>query len=325
MLVNMLIVTLLSMVDPPPSKLDDALEARWRREYPRASAEHESTLREFLAKGRMSVHYVSGKELTVGSLTVAQSGGKRLTVQEKRMFNSSLRPNLVECRTPQVEFTLEQNAGKNSYSITTFKTNNTQENAKIFDYEFFTISYCAIFYLGPFFKDKMVDSSFVLKSIESVKSEGREIIHLGYEYDGPTAWESGVVELAPDLNWAVRKVDLQTRGKQGYTPQELHVTVDYQEFPGPRFFPRRFDGRVVLPATGGYQRRIVEYDEIQLGDVPEEIFKLTAYGLPEIPDRPAPKRSVFTWSNPFLWLTFLAAVVCFTLLWKTRTRADRAA
>ena len=70
---------------------------------------------------------------------------------------------------------------------------------------------------------------------------------------------------------------------------------------------------------------IVEYDEVRLGPPPEKVFKLSAYGLPDVPLRPMPRASIFTFANPLLWLTLAASVVSFVLLRYLRPRAASAA
>ncbi len=74
-----------------------------------------------------------------------------------------------------------------------------------------------------------------------------------------------------------------------------------------------------------YEHYILDLDQITLGNPPDAIFRLSAYGLPEVPLRPSPRASVFTIRNPILWLAFGSTVFCFALLWFLRSRNARMA
>jgi hypothetical protein len=79
-----------------------------------------------------------------------------------------------------------------------------------------------------------------------------------------------------------------------------------------------FFGRT--PKAEVYEHAIVEFKDIWLGPPPDEMFRLTGYGLPDIPLRPMPQASIFTYSNPLFWLTLAASLISFALLWILRRR-----
>ena len=62
-----------------------------------------------------------------------------------------------------------------------------------------------------------------------------------------------------------------------------------------------------------------------VGNVPDDMFRLTAYGLPDVPLRPSRRASVFTFRNPVFWLALAAAGASFALLWYMRSRRARLA
>ena len=315
----------ISSDDPP--RLDSALEARWRAEYPRAAAELEAAADEFLANGNMSFHYFDGTEQLTTNLVVAASRGRKLLVEAGMSRKSPAGLNLpatdrVACQSGDRYFELEKSPTTKNYSIARL-TNSTERAKNVYLDGMIVELSRSSFHVGALsLTEKMNQSSFMLGSIMSVRDEGREIVRLAYTTENGGKRESSVVELVPDMNWAIRKTEaLYSEGKR---TTESTLWIDYQELPGRRFFPRRLESLVKTPNPQIYQRMIVEYRDVQLGSVPNDVFKLTAYGLPDIPDRPAPRRSVFTWSNPLLWLTFAAAVACFTILWRMRSRSAAA-
>jgi hypothetical protein len=58
-------------------------------------------------------------------------------------------------------------------------------------------------------------------------------------------------------------------------------------------------------------------------NVPHELFKLSHYGLPDIPLRPVTQSSTFSYRNPLMWGSLIVAVVSFTLLRVMRAKADK--
>ena len=329
MLAMILLMSLLA-VGASQGGEDANLEARWRREYPSAAAELESATREFVAKGTLKIHHYNDDEVETRNFRTAESRGRRVVVldEQTRTTKSGKKESAgsrVYCWTPDRAFTLRKPVDHSDYAIEELSSTHTLQDMTWLNWHFDLCIPVATHYNGVSLCDRINDHSFVFKSIDLAKMDDMDLVRIGYEYEGEFQLESGRVVLSPAEGWAIRSVELTLKPKKGGNPTEQKIEVKYRRIADKSWFPVSRTSRLGVPKYGTYFGERHEFQDVRLGDVPEEIFKLTAYGLPEIPDRPAPKRSVFTWSNPFLWLTFLAAVVCFTLLWKTRTRADRAA
>ena len=300
------------------------VETRWRREYPKASDEREAIAREFVAKGNFSFRWFDGSTTTTKDLTVAASNDKRLIVRGHRLTETPRMPTLIEnsdvlCQTKEYEFSLVKKPTSESYIISSYQ-DYKQDDESNFQYNYKMFARSSTVYYGIPFLRRMNDSSFVLKSINAFFQGGVETVRINYEFDGKYSFETGEVDLDPGKQWAIRRVDVNCRNKKKSPPYHLESTVDYDTTDGLRYFPRRMEyfGRTPKPEV--FEHAILELKDTKLDRVPDEIFRLTAYGLPEVPLRPTARISAFTWRNPVLWLALIAAVVSFGLLWATRAR-----
>lgn len=306
------------------AKVDSTLEERWRREYPIAAAEWEAAAQGFSAQGRMSFHWLDGSTTTVKALKVAASGDKRLFVWEGKTFARPGAPppaevSEAECETEEYMFNLRKNATSSHYIIEGYGPYEEVEDSR-FQLWFKRFARNATSYLGTSFLQRMQDPSFVLKSIEAVERGDGEIVRIGYDYENKYVFESGVVDLDVGKNWAIRRVETNARNKKDAPSAVLKVDVEYEKLDHAKFFPRRMESFLRIAQKDMYEHMIVEYDEVRLGPPPDEAFKLPAFGLPDVPLRPLPRASIFTFANPLLWLTLAASVASFILLWHLRPR-----
>lgn len=330
-----LLLAMLHALGTPPTEASEDVEARWRREYPRAAAVLEKTARSFLAKGKFSHRIPHGGDetYTTENLTVASSGDKKLFIRDQRFLDQPNHPRKplgsdVWCKTPDYVFVLNKETPKDPYII----IYNSIKFKRDTDFYINYSSYCGseTTYMQKSLIERMQSPSFVLRAAESLQDEDGdgELVRIDYSYDhdDAPASESGSVYLDPQRNWAIRRVDIlntatMVTGKEDTL--KVDIEIDYQQVGDGVFFPRRVEGYYKTKYPDGYQHDILELSQIQVGDVPDKIFKLSAYGLPDVPLKPKKaESSLFSLRNPLFWVALVVAVVSFTLLRLTRSRKD---
>jgi hypothetical protein len=72
-----------------------------------------------------------------------------------------------------------------------------------------------------------------------------------------------------------------------------------------------------------YQHALLDLSKITLRGVPDDIFKLPAYGLPELPLRAIRPTPTFSYHNPLIWFALATMVISFAVLWRTRQNAAK--
>lgn len=322
-----LLASLLLAAGEKPVKSTEGLEARWRGEYPRAAEEWEAVARDFVAKGRFSYRWNNGSTTITPKLTVASSGKKRLFVKEDNRTQIPGSPDrllgsVVYVQTPDLQFDLKKAPSSKHYIISDYQRNEEDSESQ-FNYWYKKFARNATVYWGISFLDRMRDPSFALHSIEAVKRDAGDLVRIVYAYEGKYSFESGAVELDPDKNWAIRLVDIDTKGKKDGFPSHLKIEVGYRKIDGKRFFPTRMESfdRTAKPEI--FSHATLELDQVTLGGVSDDLFRMSTYGVPDMPLTPEARASVFTFRNPIFWLALLTAVASFTLLWVLRSRRDR--
>ncbi|MFI5457734.1 MAG: hypothetical protein ACHRXM_20015 [Isosphaerales bacterium] len=319
-----LLLAILSAQGGARAGTTEDLEAKWRREYPRAAAELESATQNFLAKGAVTWRIGSGETLTTNELTVASSGDKKLIVRDGRTLESAKfqkRPyeSDVRCQTPDYGFVLRKQTRTDPYIIVSY-ADKLESDAVQFSLIYDVYARISTMYMQKTLLQRMQSPSFVVKEVKTSREGGSEVVRIDYTYNGEKAAESGAVYLDPNRNWAIRKVDI-TKSANGVAPVKFESVVDYQETRDSVFFPKRMDFIARTPRPDVYEHVHLELSQITVGDVvPAETFKLTAYGLPDIPLKPVRESSTFSFRNPLFWGALITAVISFALLRVLRPR-----
>jgi len=317
--------------DPPRVGEKDDAESRWRREYPRAAAELERIAQNVLAKGRFFSRPMGGPSVATEDLTVASSGDKKLFILDGRTIVDPLpkKPYQTEvfCQTPDYAFRLAKQSPADPYIITSYSIRF--KDAAIFEADFGMFARCATVYMERSLSERMQGPSFFVKAAQFVRQGGNDLVQIDYTEDQKGFSESGAVYLDPSLNWAIRKVDVTTqikgltpKTKQPHLPSPFTSHVDYQMVAENVYYPKRMECTLQSGRPGVFQNDRLELSQVTVGNVPDSIFKLTGYGLPELPLKPVRESSVFSLSNPLLWGSVIATVVSFALLLYTRSRAN---
>ena len=313
-----------------PASTKEELESRWRREYPSAAGRWGDIDRGFVANGHSSLRWFAGFTTLVKELKVVSSGDKRLFVQGGASTTNPKSPvkntpTIVECRTRDYRFRLTKSSDSDKFIIVNYGKNDVED--MFFENDFQNLAQSATHFFDSSFLERMQSPTFDLKSIETLDREAGELVRIRYTFTfvKQSLTESATVDLDPGKDWAIRRVDAMLEGPKGSASGARTVDVSYKRIDGTRFFPVRTEFFNRTPKPNVYEHSILEYDRVTFGDVPQEVFTLPAYGLPDLPLRPSPRASMFTFRNPILWLAFASSVICFFLLWFLRRRNVRAA
>ena len=275
------------------------------------------------AEGRFSFHWNDGSTTIIDALTVAGLGERKLYVQNQ-MRRLSANPKDTRdtpgayCRTPEYKFGLRKDESGGRYLLLYYEKNDEDEDDR-FNYWYQRHVKNATYYRGRSLSQRMLDPTFVLKSIENFKQNDEDLVKIEYTCETAYNIEAGHVVLKPSINWAIRNVDMIVTTK-GWGPTLFKENVAYRQIADGRFFPSHMEINEHNPEhTEIYERTLVDFERITLGAATPDLFRLPAYGIPDLPLRPQPRMSIFTFRNPVLWVALAATVVCFATLWVLRS------
>jgi hypothetical protein len=197
-------------------------------------------------------------------------------------------------------------------------------DALAFEGQFDLYAHATTKFLGATLLERMRSPSFVVKAVDSATDDRGELVRFAYTCDRETSREEGSVSLSPALHWAIVEVDVNITTRPEPSSQlKATYRMRYDALAGPPPVPGRIEYVVKSMRLEGTQHDLVEYEEIVAGDPPADMFKLSAYGLPDIPIRPKSPPSVSTPTNPLLWGSLAVAGACFVLLAVLRARDQR--
>jgi len=307
----------------------ETAEARWRREYPAAVARFEKAARSCVVEGTYTFRYFNGDLSTVEGLKVACSGDKRVVIRDPRKFQRKTPPNPivfpdVQCYTPESAFILKRDSPARPYKIERFLPRSNGDDAS-FNSDFYPVVNNATMFWQQSLSTFMSSSTCTVQSVSEVAEAGSELIRVDYEDEQADVTQVGSVWLEPKRGWAIRKVHVVATNHKDHLPVTFTSEVEYRDLPDGSPFPQHMESFTKLPNSGAFEHAIVDLKKIEVGDVPAEMFKLTGYGLPDIPLRPAPRESAFTLRNPLLWVSFVMALISFALLWFIRRKRTASA
>ncbi len=301
------------------------LEDKWRSDYPKAVSYWGSIMTNYEAVGHFSHHWRDGSTTVIDELTVAGLDERKLYIQNRmKRVSDKINDNRdtpgVSCRTPEYAFGLKKDVPSGRYLLMYHEKNEEDEEAR-FNYWYGRYVKNATQYYGRSLMGRMLDSTFSLKSIEKLERDGEELVRINYSCELKYVIESGSVDLDPNKNWGIRSVDTKTVVKKNNYTGFFKEEVAYREIEAGRFFPVHMESNerhVLNPEF--YERTRIDFDRVKLGSASPDLFRLSAYGIPDLPLRPEKRPTIFTFRNPVLWLSLAATVACFTLLWRLRAR-----
>ncbi len=133
----------------------------------------------------------------------------------------------------------------------------------------------------------IANPSLKVKSVTPRVKDGLNLAHVEFTVEYPNEppgriadlYSSGWFDAIPDQGWVIRE------GIQGSAnrPESTAFKVDYEGSQDGFPLPKR------VTIYSALARRIVEFDQIRHGTVPESEFTPAAFGLSEIDQKPAPR------------------------------------
>ena len=317
----------------PEGHRENEIEARRRREYPAAAVELEATANHVIAKGTLFSHELNRRETVTNELMFAAAGDKKVLVRDGRVSQApppkKPLPASVLCKTPEYLFELERRSPTDPYVL--LKHSGTFDHALDFDYDYDFVGRCATVYEQRSLLHRLRHASFKVTAARSVLEGPSELVEIEYTYDGEECSESGAVYLDPQLKWGIRKVDMVIQGKRLMAKKHARSRSTSRARWNTRMLetvytsPKGWRISQVPTAQTYSSRCAMELTDITMGDAPERLFKLSGYGLPDVPLRPVRQPSAFSWRNPVTWISLTMAVVSIALLRVTRRKRGSAA
>lgn len=329
MIETAILLTSMLAMGAHPEEMTKELEARWRHDYPLAAKDWEAVARHFVAKGQFSFRWNDGSTTTIKDVMAAALGDSRMYVMNQKEANSPKFANRVEatsvqCRTNEYMFTLKKEPLSNNFTIVNFQESGAADESQ-FKLWYDRFARNATDYFGASVLQRMEHPSFALKSIKSLTQGEGDLVRIEYSYEGKYVFENGFFDLDPKRNWGIRAVDIICKSKKEDFSYALNINVDYEKINDTQFYPKRMESYCKTPRPEVYEHAIFVLDHVTLGEVPVNIFRLPAYGLPDLALRPSSRASAFTFRNPVLWLALALTVVCLALSWFLRSRTIRSA
>jgi len=292
--------------------VDNELEARWRREYPAAAASLKADLDRFLCRGRIEFRFFVGDVRVTNEFVIAASGAKRLMIYQDETQKSAKtgqinkRSSLVQVRTPDYWFDLERPHGTEQFLINQYAPGKPSKDL-LFDAFFPAFSQSSVaLNLDPL-SDVMNSPEFKLISIQRKQADEREVVRIECDILKKDQIFRFDADLDPSRNWiktrwgsSVRKTDEPVEAlRHSYYAEQW---ADYVEFSPGHFLPKKVVSHMRLKDPKSFQHVVVEYDKVIPGEPPEEMFKLSGYGLPDVPLSAAPPPNFFSLKNPIFWV-----------------------
>jgi hypothetical protein len=300
------------------------LSARFQREYPEAARRLEAADKNFSAYGRCEFKLLNGKVYVTNKLVVSALDSRRLIIRDDRSVKGIANSYMSEvfCSTPTYAFSLARNSPKSPYIISNYDANIRPDR----DVERFYRDYIlgASMFLGNRLIDRLRLRTFKVAGIKRVQGGSDSLIELKYACS--ELFETGTLALDPSSDWVLRSVDVfvDKEKDEHFSRLNYKSNLRYDGSNDVRI-PSHTDYVIVLAKNQKTQSNVVDFDEIRVNNTSESVFRLSAYGLPDVPLNSARTYgSFFTVFNPLFWISVAGMAISFVGLRMLRNRESRA-
>lgn len=319
-----IVVVFVCVISGDISSNAENLEERWRQEYPAAVSRITDSQR-FEAKGSLSFQYFNGRQTRSSAFRVAALGEKRLIVQERRVIEENgtkkTGPDLVSCFRPESFFELKRADSSGAYLIAVHST-RVPKDEEVFNFEYCSVAQGATHYLGRSLLNRMQSPTFKLKAITSENVDGVDYVRIEYSQEDEACTESGSVTLEPGRAWAIHNVDITITTKSNLT-SSVRTSMRYAKESIAPILPRHAEHVIVAMASGKIQRVVVDYSEMRSEGISDELFRLSAFGIPDVPLRATRPETIFSLRNPWFWGSLATTMISLFLLLFLRRRTEK--
>jgi hypothetical protein len=290
---------------------DEAAElgALFRREYPAAARRLELPESNFSAHGRCEFKLLSGKIYVTNKLTVSALNSRRLIVRDDRSVKGVAKSEIFEvfCSTPGYRFSLEKQSPKSPYIISSYDANTKPDPT--FERLYRDYALGASNFLGKPLIDRLRSPTFKIAGIKRVQTGRDSLIEL--KYSCSDVFETGTLSLDPSRDWVLRSVDVYVDKEGKLSRLTFKSRLEYNES-GSLRIPSHMNYVISLPKNPNTQSSVVDFDAIEVNNTSESVFRLPAYGLPDIPLNAARTHGTyFTFFSPLFWVCVAGMIVSF--------------
>jgi hypothetical protein len=289
------------------------------KEYPQSALVLDESTKSFQAKGAITVQTLSGKVYTTKNLEVYSSGDKQAFIRGFRTSEIAGMPPSgpvfdVFCRTPDYLFKLTKKSEGGQYLISYYQDSRASDDVeyiKLFD----IYARSSISYMQETLLHRIQSPTFVIHAEERLTEYKGDAVRFNYSYEGNQS-ESGDLILCPSRSWAILGSNLTVKSKN--IPLYYYKSkIDYSNDVSIRMIAKDSSYELTVPQAGNKEKTEKAHlilSAIKNDSVPDGVFGLPYYGLPDIPLRGVPNSSMFSVKNPLFWGSMILAIASFAIL-----------
>ncbi len=311
------------------------LEARFRREYPAAAQRLEKALKSFALEGEFRFEFFSGEVARDRQFQMAATAGQRVLAYQRDYQSGKVGEfNLprVECVTPEATFQLRRASATGPYLIQNYEARRPRDDTFL-EGTFRDSVLNMTGFRGHSLQQRLQSPGFRIESVDQASEPENASVRVVFRWASPEGDETGTIDLDPARSWAIRRTDVVLTPKPPEStapsdppqpppsPLRVQTEVQYTELPGGIPFPKHTVAEIQVVGQPSRQRQILDVAQATVGPVAAERFRLSGYGLPDLPLTPRPRARILTWSSPWLWGSLVTALISFGLARSLRHRA----
>ena len=303
---RMLAVVFLAAVASARGDSDAEALARFKSEYPAASKRLEDPFHQ--VKGSCLLSIVppgESRPTRSDEATFALDHGHEMVAIKRKQAQDV--GELLYCIGPDTTFYLTRLPGAKSFVANGVGSTSLDRSAYVTLFGRFVKAHFACF--GQPLTRLMARPEFRVVGAQYVNTTGQpsnagahSLVKVDFESETQASRSNMSVVFDPDAQWIIRSSEYRVEG-----PSRMRITTDVEYGPARDgvYLPRRVTCR-----DGGGESSICEFRDWSFEPTPEEEFKPTHYGLPNLVDQAGATRSLLPyWLGGLGAATFMAAVL----------------
>lgn len=301
---------------PAPAFGQADVESRFRTEYPNAALDLEGAVANIHCAG---VRTVDGR---VTRTEFFVRGDSWLSVLNYDSETAKKRDAVaqVNCRVPHYSFQLQKLSDERPFLIREHSNDDQQmvRTRRVLQNELGSFVFGAFQIDAIAVKDMLAEPQFRVIRASHVSKDGEQLVEVDFDLSETRFWvQSGQIVFSPSRRWAISRYEVLLKPDGSGARLVRAGTVSYTQWPAGDFvFPKsvQINDTVTVEGKERKHSRRMEFDSVKFGTLGDEEFKLTAFGLPDVPF--SAQRGVFgKWQ---FWALSIIIVVLSAALWRRR-------
>jgi hypothetical protein len=295
-------------LDQYPQAVERLKKATWNLYY-EARHSHDSK------KYRIKAWFDAAAEFEKGNRAALNNKGS--------MAGESLRESpkgrlaaFVYCATPEYAFNLEKVEKNSPYLISYYGDDPYRiETYKLFATDYSNVAFAAFQLYDLPIDHVLKEPSFKIVSLKKLSRDGEDLIEIRFELLNSKLWyESGSWIVSPAEDWAVREYEVVMRSSEvDGVPWIDAGKITYKRIENRSVFPSTIEvTRSHSPQPGKeriHEKFITHIDKVTFDSVSAANFRLSAFGLPDIPVNGS-------WNRYLVILMFVGAALVFGIVYR---------